>query len=245
MVPIKHDPARPVLDLDVTWRLKSLVMESLLPEPVVQTLTALVKHVHEGLQARAHNVEKAIAADPSGLDHGFVVGGMTRGIIGDLIDTAGIAGVQTEDLGNGGREIRVLHDGEFIPFRWRKATRRNWGTMDVIVNSDSFLTKTAKPMDLFEYAGMTSRAPDDGEWYWVLAHILDPITGCLAEVTAARIVGTVNEHSPFRLRLDNHVAIPLEEPAPPSFPGKHEDLDLDDERPDESEGDGDADEGVA
>lgn len=134
-----------------------------------------------------------------------------------------MVGVRIDELGNGGCEVAVVEAGVERRFRVKLGHLDSYGRLVVTAGSDSILTPAPRTATLFDPPEFERPATFQ---QWVLAYLLHPQTRTFAGVTAGRIVDVVNDRPPFRLVLDDLIAFDITPPAPPSFPGSVDDLDL-------------------
>jgi hypothetical protein len=218
----------------VTFMLKFLVMMSHLPEPVFRQLKRFVRGVDDGLQAGVHTVDRAMSADRA-FDHGYVASPLFRALLCSVGgEVASTNHLQFDELGNGGCEITITHQGYERRFRLKRAKFDARGFLDLRVSSDSLVTKTAIGMNRSLFDDDDVSTPPFEQW--LLAYSLSPSTRVLQKVYATLPIGLVDPDSvsPYRLALGPVVPIPLITPTPPRFDGGREDLDLGDA--DEEEG---------
>lgn len=221
----------------MTLGLKSfLVMSHPLPQPVLDLLTPLARGLDEGLQAEGHHVDTGIAVHPA-FDQSYVDANLTRAMVCSIVRSLDLPGLSVEILPLGGCEVRSFHEGVERLFRLRRARRDADGYLDVRVSSDSILTTKVNPPTLFGPDATELFEPETENEQWVLPYLISGSTRTLIEMSAALPIGTRNEHSPFRLILDQIVRVPHTPVSPPSFPTTEEDLDI----PEETEGTGESD----
>lgn len=180
-------------------------------------LTDFVQHLDDGVAARSHNVERAVAIDDA-FDRGWVDTGLTRAVIHRVATSYRARGVRVEDLGNGGAEARIAFGRVDRHFRLRRAKFDADGRLDVRVSGESFLRKRADIQhSLFETDPVILGTAEAEQW--VLAYTVEPTTRTLLDVFAAYPTGYANAKSPYRLILDHVVRIPLATP-PSTFRGR-------------------------
>jgi hypothetical protein len=217
--------------LGVTSALKFLVMTSHpLPGPVLKTLTTFVQGLDEALQAEAHKVEQAVAVDDA-FDRRYVAAVLTRSLICSIAHTLRGDALFVEELPNGGCELWNVDAAIERRFRFRRVTRDQYGLLDVRTSSDSLLAGKAREATLSLFDEPVT-LPSETE-QWVLAYMLEPATQTLKELSAARIIGFMNDRAPFRLKLGDVTRIALSASLPPAFQGTNDDLELPGEEDDE------------
>ncbi len=204
--------------------LNRLAMNSL-PAIVERRLQGVVTLLDEGLQARVHAIHEARRTDRA-FRRPFTASPLLRALLCDLLGDLGSSVVRVDELGNGGCEVVMFDDGVERRFRLKLASRDQYGRLVVTASSDSILTTAPRPPELFDPPEFNSASTIE---QWVLAYRLQSETSTFMEVSAGRVVGTVNDRPPYRLLLDDLVAFAVTPPTPPSFRGSEDDLDLGEE----------------
>lgn len=180
-------------------------------------------------------VSVAQSADPA-FHRTFTEGPLRRALLCDFLGDLCAPGLRVDELGNGGVEISIVHDTIERRFRLKLASLDPYGMLAVTASSDSILTPQPRERALWDEPAFLD--PTDFE-QWVLAYVLHPQTRTFTLVQAGRVVGKLNEYSPFKLILADRVSFKITPPAPPSFYGNDDDLNLghqDDEGGEGSEG---------
>lgn len=212
-----------------------VVMSHRLPKPVLDDLGSFVVSVEDRLQAEGHKVSVAMA-EHTAFGVGWVETDLTRALICETARSLGGSRFRPDELGNGGVELVHVHRGVERRFRLRRAKRDAYGALQVVVNSDSILTGTAREVEatLTLFGDSEPEPVVASHEQWVLAYLLHPVTRTFVEVIAGRVVGLLTSSPPYRLRLTDLAEIPFIATPPSNFPGAREDLDLD--KDDEREG---------
>lgn len=205
---------------------KVFSMMSPLPEAVLNGLTQTVRAIDDRLQARSYKVAQAIAMDDA-FDESYIESSLQRGLLCGIVPEVAAAGFTVEFFNNGGCGLRGVHDGIERRFRFRKARRDPWNDLIVRTNSDSFLTHTVRDISptLFDEDPPPHLLTPE---QWVLAYVVHPLTRTFQEISARLPVELLGA-PPYRLRWGKVVPLPLVDPLPPAFPGKDDDLPMDDD----------------
>ncbi len=210
----------------MTSLVKILGMSSHLPESILTDLTQTVRALDDRLQAESYKVAGAIAMDDA-FDQPYIDSSLQRGLLCRIVPEVAAAGFTVVAFSNGGCELRCVHGGIERRFRFRSARRDAWNDLIVRTSSDSFLTHSVRDISpsLFkEYAPPPDVTPEQ----WVLAYVIHPLTRTLQEISARLPVELLGS-PPYRLRWGKVVPLPLSDPMPPAFPGKDDDLPMDDD----------------
>jgi len=195
-----------------------------LPPHVLTQVTRLVVGIEEALQADIHNVWKVKVLHP-GFKTGWLESALVRALVSSAAQDLTGEDYRIEDMGNGGVELVIVHEGVERRFRIKRARLDCRGQMEVTANSDSLLTKVVAPPSLFD--DETSwNAPLPTQEQWAIACLFDSRTLTFSLVKAGRVVGKRGNKPPFRLNLADLVVIPHAAPMPSDFRPDQEDLDL-------------------
>lgn len=207
-------------------------MSHQLPRPVLGQLRQLARNMEACLQSESHRVSKAMGQSDA-FDEGYIDSCLTRALLSYTAQHSQIRGLQVEKLSNGGIEVACTFDRVERRFRVRRATVDKYGVLDVRTNSDSLLTRAAsREPQLWDTPSMFPMSFEQ----WVLPYLIDMRTRTIEEIWAGRVVGKVNDASPYRLVLADLVQIAPSSPTRREFTKREEDLEL----PEEGEQGGDA-----
>lgn len=196
-------------------------MRSPLPPGVYESLVQVAQAVDQRLQATGFRIPVATGVDDA-FDEGWVESVLLRALMGAGFNESALPNII--DLGNGGRELKILEGGRDLRFRMKYATRDRLGELRVLASSDSVLSRGASR------TGTLSLFPEqypDVIHQWLLAFVIDRETWTLEEVVAARPIGFISR-APGRLRLDSQIGIPLLAPSVRRFVADDDDLEFGD-----------------
>lgn len=209
---------------DVTLGIKSLGMESHLPQPLVDAVAELVNQIDDFLQHDAHEVEVAMGAHAA-FDRRDVDSLLVRSLISDGATRFAGPGLVVEQFGLGGCEVRRATDGVLYRFRFKRARLDQYGAMVVKVNADSAISHQLPELTLWDDEA-TAAATDVQDW--MIAYLLHPETRTFTKVILGKPVDFIGK-SPLKVVFGATLPVPLGSPTPERFVGDADDLDLGDE----------------
>jgi hypothetical protein len=159
-------------------------------------------------------------------DEGYIDSCLTRALLSYTAQHSHIRGLDVEKLSNGGIEVTSIFGHVERRFRVRRASVDKYGSLAVYTSSDSLLTRAAnRAPQLWDTPGMIPMSFER----WVLPYLIDMRTRTIEEIWAGRVVGKVNDASPYRLILADLVQIAPSSPTKRGFTKRDEDLDIPEE----------------
>jgi hypothetical protein len=196
-----------------------------LPGTVVDALDEWMRAVAEELALNAHKVRKVRSIDSSFQSPELTMLAL-RLLLRKAAGRVAGRGISTRNLRNGGCEVTANLAGQRYRFRVKKATE-DANRLFVYDSPQSLLTQSAQESaaeQLNMFTGEVDRVTDPA---WVLAYLINPEMWTISRAQLGLVVGAEDKGLMSRIGLGHVIEISLSAPAPSSFAGAAEDLELD------------------